>query len=171
LSTLSTFGIQNPKFFKTLSKKRFKEGLESLFGDTDTGGTFQRENALLKSGEERKKQEGKKSDRKRSIGAFTELFKEKVTEKIIEKVEESREKEEKKPLAGLDALIRKTLDKSTVEVSKPARGQRRVTFVVDEALLEKLRAIAQMEKKYLRELVSGAVQEFIENYESESGKS
>lgn len=146
-----------------------------MFGDAGTGGAFGKENPLLKSKEEKKEGSGKERDRKRSIGSFTELFKEKVTEKIVEKVEENRDREEKagagKPLAGLDALIRKTLDKSTVEVSKPARGQRRVTFVVDEALLEKLRAIAQMEKKYLRELVSGAVQEFIENYESESGKS
>jgi hypothetical protein len=152
-----------------LSKKRFKEGLESLFGEAAGGGSFEKDSPLLERGKEKKE--------KASTADFAELFKEKVAERIVEKVEENQEEresrksgEEPRQLAGLDALIRKTLEKSKVEVSQPPRGQRRVTFVVDEGLLEKLRSIARLEKKYLRELVDGAVREFITNYESESGK-
>ena len=93
------------------------------------------------------------------------MLRDKLTEKLVEKAEENSTAKPGSPrLSGLDALIRRTIEKGKIEVNSPPRGQRRVTFVVDEELLEKLRSIARMEKKYLRELVDDAVRDFIQTY-------
>ena len=93
------------------------------------------------------------------------MLRDKLTEKLVEKAEENSTAKQGSPrLSGLDALIRRTIEKGKIEVNSPPRGQRRVTFVVDEELLEKLRSIARMEKKYLRELVDDAVRDFIQTY-------
>lgn len=150
-----------------MSKKRFKDGLESLFGDVNSADTFQKNNPLLKkqgsiapTGAEKRNPSSNQTD-------LADILREQVSDKIAEKVEENRGAQSGSPrLAGLDALIRRTIEKSKIEVSNPPRGQRRVTFVVDEELLEKLRSIARMEKKYLRDLVDDAVREFIQTYKA-----
>lgn len=96
---------------------------------------------------------------------LSDMLRDKLTEKLVEKAEENSTAKQGSPrLSGLDALIRRTIEKGKIEVNSPPRGQRRVTFVVDEELLEKLRSIARMEKKYLRELVDDAVRDFIQTY-------
>jgi len=147
-----------------LRKKRFKDGLESLFGDVNSADTFQTNSPLLKSkGTAVKAPKGR--DKSDDTTMLSDMLRDKLTEKLVEKAEENSTAKQGSPrLSGLDALIRRTIEKGKIEVNSPPRGQRRVTFVVDEELLEKLRSIARMEKKYLRELVDDAVRDFIQTY-------
>ncbi len=74
----------------------------------------------------------------------------------------------KKPLSGLDTLIRQTANKVYKEDDKKI-PVKRVTFVFDRKKLEKLKRIARREKAYLKDLIGDAVSEFIQEYEQKEG--
>jgi hypothetical protein len=71
-------------------------------------------------------------------------------------------------LMGLDALIRRTDD--TTSVSVDYSSTRRVTFVFENRKLEKLKSIASNERTYIKDIVNTAVSHFIEEYERKKGK-
>jgi len=176
-----------------LSKKKFTTGLESLFGDSSEK-AFQEESPFLDVAEEEtpsKKRERKESTRSsrssRSSGAATavakrsnknftsdleSLFEQAMSETIEEKMEQANQKEEvkrkarkrRKPLSGLDALIRRTDGLDYVEVNVP--NKKRVTFVFDKEKLAQLKSIAKSKKIYLKDIIGDVMSSFIEKYEN-----
>jgi len=67
--------------------------------------------------------------------------------------------------AGLDALVRNTLDPEVV--TDEEQQVRRLTLTLRQVQLEKLRRIAHRKNLPLRQLVAGLVSEFLEEYEEE----
>jgi hypothetical protein len=64
---------------------------------------------------------------------------------------------------GIDALIRSTLESSEIEIT---RGKtKRVTFFFDERKVEALKEIARKEKRYMREVISRIVAEYLDQYQ------
>jgi hypothetical protein len=66
--------------------------------------------------------------------------------------------------AGIDALIRSTLETSEIEISGKSK---RVTFFFDERKLDKLKELARRENVYLREIVSRIVADYVARIERE----
>jgi len=174
-----------------LSKKKFISGLESLFGNSSED-AFQEESPLIDIKEEEKKPRKQKPKTpkskatsgggavaiaKRSSKNFTSdletLFEEALAETIEEKVEKANQKEElkkrakkrRRPLSGLDALIRRTEGMDYVEVNVP--NKKRVTFVFDKVKLERLKMIAKSKKLYLKDIIGDVMSSFIEKCEQE----
>lgn len=169
-----------------MSKKKFTSGLESLFGDPHEQ-AFKEESPLIDVEETPKKQtsipaEDRKGGAatavaKRSSKDFTSdletLFEEALVETIEGKEEKAIQKKEiqraarkrRRPLSGLDALIRKTGDMEYVEVNVPSK--KRVTFVIDKTKLERLKTIAKAKKLYLKDIIGEVMSKFIEKQEQE----
>ncbi len=160
-----------------MSKKRFKEGLESLFEESVATETFQRKNPLLKDSSKSTEKKSGKNSGKSFANQFDELFENQATEKIVEEVEKTKKRsikqakkqlpkavEQEKQRLGIDALFRKTMESKKIEIPVPS-GQKRVTFTFDQELLTKLKSIARVEKTYIREVIAEAVQQFIQSYE------
>lgn len=163
-----------------MSKKRFTDGLESLFGFSE-GGDLPEESPLLEETEVKVKVVSKtKSKKGRSSKNFTsdldslfeDTFKETIEETRTDYNEKTTAKSEKKrkqrrPVSGLDALIRRTLEGSESEVSYDKR--KRVTFVFEKAKVEKLKRIAKAEKVYLKDILGDIVKDYLRKYEKEKG--
>ncbi len=161
-----------------MSKKKFTDGLESLFGDTseDTFG-----GSLLVAEEPKPKAVRKRrgSSRKNFTTDLDTLLEDALKETIIEQTQktdkafESKSKSiqtkqrSRKPLSGLDALIRRTVEGSTIEISNDVT--KRVTFVFEKQKLDKLKRIARIEKAYLKDILSQIVSEYIQKYEVQKG--
>jgi hypothetical protein len=102
---------------------------------------------------------------------FQEAFTEAVEEKLDKMKRESGlqdpfaadERAYKKPLSGLDALIRQTVDASLASLDHAA--VKRLTIMFENQKIEKLKSIAKNERSFVKDLVSGVLSEFIENYE------
>lgn len=170
-----------------MSKKKFTDGLESLFGDSGQGAQENDQlSVVVGANVPARKAKGstataaKKTTRKRTSSKnFTSdldsLFEEALQESIEDKVQKIvKTKAPKAPtrrrrreaLTGLDALIRRTVE-SGLDASRSTK--KRVTFVFDHRKLEKLRKIAKEEKSYLKDIISDVVSSFIESYEKNHG--
>ena len=109
------------------------------------------------------------------------LFQDAFTEAVEEKLEkmrrtsgiqdpfESTQRHNKQPLSGLDALIRSTLDTSLAGLEHAAI--KRLTILFENQKIEKLKSIAKIERSFVKDLVSGVLTEFINDYEKRTGKS
>jgi hypothetical protein len=158
-----------------LSKKKFIEGLESIFGEAAED-TLQDSSPLLSSSAPPKVKN--KSARKRTSaknfsddlrnyleGAFEESLEHQLEErakqkKLRDKV--SVKKRPKRPRGGLDSLIRSTIDRNTIRVD--SSKSKRVTLVFDPSKLEKLKAIARNKKSYLKDIIDEIVAEYLDNH-------
>jgi hypothetical protein len=72
-----------------------------------------------------------------------------------------------RPVMGLDSLIRKTIDYGPQELDQ--QDKKRVTFVVEKKKLDKLKNIAKERKAYLRDVLHNLVSDYITKYEMENG--
>ena len=171
-----------------MSKKKFTDGLESLFGFSE-GGNLKEESPLLVETEVKVKEKStsahKKKTRGRSSKNFTSdldsLFENALQETIEEKRAEfknerksteighspERKRKQRRPVTGLDALIRRTLEGGEAEVSYDKR--KRVTFVFEKSKVEKLKKIAKQQKMYLKDILGDIVQDYLKKYEQEKG--
>jgi hypothetical protein len=103
------------------------------------------------------------------------LFQEAFTEAVEEKLDKLKrdsgiqdpfandDRTYKKPLSGLDALIRQTVDASLASLDHAA--VKRLTIMFESQKIEQLKTIAKQERSFVKDLVSGVLSEFIENYE------
>lgn len=66
---------------------------------------------------------------------------------------------------GVDALIRSTLETSTMEVT--SGKTKRVTFFFEPGKVELLKALAREENIFMREKISQIVAEYLERYSAE----
>ena len=70
---------------------------------------------------------------------------------------------------GIDSLIQGTIVRDQLELGRKDTSER-VTLVFEKDHVDKLKTIARMEQKYLKNIVTELIQEFIRTYESEHGK-
>lgn len=163
-----------------MSKKRFTDGLESLLSTPEDAGL--QGNALLSaesnvtksknpSAAEANPESSKKAQGKRftdDLQAFLMEAFEESFERQMQQIPAEAEikKRSTKPMAGLDALIRSTVEPSKVHFDQHA-ATRRLTLQFDERKLEKLKTIARMEKTLLRDIIDSIVEEYIARWEKQ----
>ena len=167
-----------------MSKKKFKAGLESLFGDVGTEDRLPGIRPLLVEKEKNKKaatgKEAAKKTRKRSSKSFTtnleDLFNDALEKETFLPTEETKatanrdtviKKRRERPIIGIDALIRRTSttgpdDQPTV--SSPLK--KRVTVTLEKKKIEKLKSIAKSQKAYLRDIVDEIISAYLKEKET-----
>mgnify|MGYP000862368105 FL=1 len=160
-----------------MSKKRFTAGLESLLSTPDD--VALQSNALLAESTASKgkaavaelpEKESKKNQGKRFtddlqaflMEAFEESFDRQMQHDRSSATEPEVKKSNTKPMDGLDALIRSTIEP---KVHFDANTTRRLTVQFDERKLEKLKTIARTEKTLLRDIIDSIVEEYIAKWE------
>lgn len=174
-----------------MAKKKFTDGLESLFGGPSLEEKFQ-DNPLLSDSEPSEtvppqEEVRPRASRKRKSGKsftsdldslFEEVLQESFQEKLGEQAQESVEVKvakphqsvrRRRPVMGLDVLIRHTSD-LTKEEMMTTSFQKRVTFVYDRKKVAKLKSIAKENKMYMKDIIGKAVSAWLKEYEAENGK-
>ncbi len=143
-----------------MSKK--KKTFSSSFGDLFSGLEEQQNTAAPTP-----KQKSKKNFADSLDSIFQDAIEEVIQEKAEQKAEGKPVKKSKrrtKPVFGLDALIRQTVEDSEIK-----RNKKRVTFTFETEKIEKLRSIAKVEKARIRDIVNELVTEYIQKYETGTG--
>lgn len=161
-----------------MSKKKFKDGLESLFGGPAIAEPSLPENSPLLEQTEKKKSKPKKAlkvkaKRSKSGKNFTSdldtLF-ETVLEDSLREAKVSTKQNDRKvnvdnrpPVVGLDALIQRTSDHDYDYTTT----KKRVTFIFEKKKLDKLKRIAKLQNAYLKDIIGNIVTTHIDKYDDE----
>ncbi|MEO1714376.1 MAG: hypothetical protein AAFU60_13675 [Bacteroidota bacterium] len=162
-----------------MSKKKFTDGLEWLFGE-EAKDTLSTESPLLEETDSKKasddapKQRPTKSKGKsgKNFAAdldiyFREAIQQGREEKITPagsratKLAKSNPGKQKKRSGGLDSLISQTLANAELEINYGAR--KRVTFVLEKEKLEELKKMAKEQKTYMKDILRKLVVEYLES--------
>ena len=72
-----------------------------------------------------------------------------------------------KPKKGRPVTQTKEITKSSQEGTK--ENETRATFIVNEELLEKLKAVAYWERRMIKEVIASALEETVDKYEKKNG--
>lgn len=124
----------------------------------------------------------KRSSRKNFTTDLDSLLEEALQESFDEQMEASapagtkaksfhQQTHRKRPLSGLDRLIRRTVEGGEMRVEEqPALGRKRLTVTFEKKKVEKLKKIARLEKAYLKDILGDLVANFIRDYEAKKGK-
>jgi len=72
-----------------------------------------------------------------------------------------------KPKKGRPVTQTKEITKSSQEGTK--ENETRATFIVNEELLEKLKAVAYWERRMIKEVIASAMEETVDKYEKKNG--
>ena len=72
-----------------------------------------------------------------------------------------------KPKRGRPVTLTKEITKSSQEGTK--ENETRATFIINEELLEKLKAIAYCDRVLIKDVINTALQETVAKYEKKSG--
>jgi len=72
-----------------------------------------------------------------------------------------------KPKIGRPVTQTKEITKSSQEGTK--ENETRATFIVNEELLEKLKAVAYWERRMIKEVIASALEEIVDKYEKKNG--
>jgi len=161
-----------------LSKKKFKAGLESLFGEPAIAGMspFLVEEVAVKEEAPAKKESPKsiiKKVKKRSSSKnFTSdlesLFSDAIDrEQVQQKKQKTNrpklsKKKSDKPIIGLDALIRKTSEENYDAKYASTPLKKRLTITMERKKLEELKNIARQKKAYLRDIIDELVSGYLD---------
>lgn len=161
-----------------MSKKKFTDGLESLFADYDhelivdkkrvPGANSKGESPASKDkvAEADKRSSGKNfaNDLEAFLqAAFEDSFDRQQGKNLSQLEETALKKRSHRPMSGLDSLIRTTVDPKQMHYEE--QPTRRLTIVFDEKKLSKLKEIARLEKTVLRDIIDEIVAGFIVDYE------
>ncbi|MCB0661183.1 MAG: hypothetical protein KDC24_00475 [Saprospiraceae bacterium] len=165
-----------------MSKKKFTDGLESLF-DEVAEETVTFVEASTPKGPQKVKRVRSKGSSKDFTADLDTLLEEALSS---DRPEDSTIKETgtdknnpapkqvnpkvRKPLSGLDALIRKTIEVKMVEEPGDRKATKRVTFAVDKKKLEKLKAIARSQNAYLKDVITQIISEYIKEAEQDKAR-
>ncbi|MAT54198.1 MAG: hypothetical protein CMN32_06925 [Saprospirales bacterium] len=178
-----------------MSKKKFKQGLESVFAPDPVHEQEGRGTDFLTNpfDPEKSKDQARPAKPRRSSSRkdFTtdldSLLQEALQETFEEQVEVRKKQKKagskpeikafhkqttkKRPLTGLDRLIRRTIESSDMDIAeeKPNSGKKRLVVTFEKEKVDKLKKIARMEKAYLKEILGDLVANFIKEYESKKG--
>lgn len=171
-----------------MSKKKFTDGLESLFSVDTSKEVGQKGTAFLNPDKEKKGgssatvvKKRRSSSRKTFTTDLDSLLEEALQESFEERMsqkegsskskttqEEHHQNLQRRPSSGLDMLIRRTIESGTVEADRKT-GKKRLTVTFDKEKIQKLKKIARLEKAYLKDILGKLVEEYITDYESEKG--
>ncbi len=165
-----------------MSKKKFKYGLESLFDHTEdqvmTAPAFtQPVSSHEVAGNEADSSSHKRSPGKNFTADLDTLFQEALRETVEDQLKRTIGVNELPPetgqsviktLNGLDALIRSTTDDDDVP-SASYKPTKRVTFVFEQAKLDKLKYIARQERSFLKDILNQIISGYIAEYERNNG--
>ena len=148
-----------------MSKKKFKDGLESLFLDAQEDSLSKDSAQLLESGQQ---QEASKQAGKHSLGKHfsdeLELF---FQEALQEEQASDQPRRSSKPKNGLDTLIRLTLESADTDLHYD-ESKKRIAFSFNEEDIAKLKKIARMEKTLLKDMIARVVANYIKEYEQKT---
>jgi hypothetical protein len=163
-----------------MSKKTFSSGLDSLF-DSPRDEQVIAEKAPPPSVSEIEAEVKavvmKRTTTKNFTSDLDSLFNEAFTEALEEKAGKlhrssgmddpfaPKQSEYKKPLSGLDALIRSTVDTSLMGLEHAPI--KRFTIMFENKKIERLKNIAKQERAFVKDLVGDVLTEFINNYEKQ----
>ena len=160
-----------------MSKKRFKDGLESLFG---APAPEDERVLIVQQHEERADRAAARKKKGRSRKNFTSDLDSLFAESVAAPAEptpapapsprraaaQQRRAATTVPPTGLDALIRRTTEE---RLEATDRERKRLTLTLDRKKVMKLKTIARQEKAYLRDIVGDLVEDYINNYERRHG--
>lgn len=163
-----------------MAKKRFTEGMESLFSNAGSDDPRKRKLTLF-SGETQGEENPDDTDSRRSsnkgFAASLDAFLAEAFESADREAEEEAEGGTSAPVAaakrprgrrpgsGLDLLIRQTSGPS--EFVPQQHDTRRVTLIFNKQHLEKLKTIARRKNLYLKDVIDEIVSSYLQRQESE----
>lgn len=160
-----------------MSKKKFKAGLESLFGDTGGDDLLPGIRPLLVEEKTKEQVHSVRSSRprKRSSKNFTsdleDLFHSALDKEYKENVEKKPKpqgrdtkvkKRNERPVIGIDALIRRTSNEPKEELGTSSPLKKRVTFTLEKQKIEQLKSIAKSKKAYLKDIVDDIISKYLD---------
>lgn len=160
-----------------MGKKKFKDGLESLFSDVREDSLSQKSPLLFETGQQEAAapKKAKPASGKHFSDDLELFFQESLKESIQEELSASsqnlkaaRVNRSARPKDGLDALIRRTVESTEIELHYD-ESRRRVVLTFDREKLSKLKQIAKMEKTLLKDMISRVVADYIKEYEHKKG--
>ena len=161
-----------------MSKKKFKSGLESLFGEPAVAGMSpylsEKEKTNVKGNDTKEKsvpllKSLKRSSSKNFTADLESLFTESTDneQSILSKSAEKNnlrltKKQPDKPVIGLDALIRRTAQEAfdAKKVANPLK--KRLTIIMERQKLEELKKVAREKKAYLRDLIDDLISDYLQ---------
>lgn len=166
-----------------MSKKRFTDGLESLFSTDNKEDVSGKGTAFLRSPAEadgtttvKKRRTSRKTFTTDLDSLLEEALQESFEEKMAQREKEDKKEEQKKyqnqarrPMTGLDVLIRRTVESGEIEKNRK-NGTKRLTVTFDKSKIAKLKRIARLEKAYLKDILGELVEDYIERYEQDKGR-
>jgi len=143
-----------------LAKKRFTEGLDSLFGGADE----QSQQTLSLFPEGSSSGVAKRDDEKKNSKGFASQLDAFLAEAFESEAEKTETKSQKnKParrLAGLDLLIQQTTESPKSKSAKIA-DKRRLTLAFDKRQLADLKRIAEEEGVFLKDLIAQLIERYL----------
>lgn len=166
-----------------MSKKRFSEGLDDLFSSSNANQGEAFGQALVLSSPA--VPAGERKSVNKSFASDLDSLLQEALDESLERYESNQPdsvsasaKTKATPShglrapmrSGLDSLIRQTIDVQEL-VTDETTGKKRLTVAVDRPKLEKLKAIARLENAFLKDLLVGLIDEYIEEYTQEKGVS
>ncbi len=165
-----------------MAKKRFTEGLESIFGDSEKKTkplTLFPEEQVEIEVRPKKSRDGNSGTSKRfanKLDAFlAEAFEEVEKEEKGNDADKKEDSSEQMPRprrkmrrgSGLDILIRNTRTTPAPTEEAPEPNTKRLTVVIERDQLDKLKEIARRKKVYLKDIIGDLVQEYISEEDKE----
>ncbi len=155
-----------------MAKKRFTDNLLDLFGTVNQTPTSAQSTPSASPTQEETQANAKRTAQKdftASLQSFlAEAFEDSFENQLSLPDGAPVKARPKRPRNSLDMLIRDTLEPTSIELQD--QPSRRVTLAFDPSKLEKLRAIARLEKAMLKDIIDEIVAEFIRDYENQKGK-
>ncbi len=163
-----------------LNKKKFTAGLESVFMETTEA--FEHETVgIVDEPTKRKakaqkvariKPRGNNKDFTSDLDTLLELALSESDNNYSEQQTEAkgsfkRSNKGLPSITGLDALIRQTVDVKTIDRTNSKKPTKRVTFTLDKEKLQRLKQIARIENAYLKDILSGLITDYIEQFEGD----
>ncbi len=151
-----------------MSKKKFKAGLESLFGDPAIEGMspflVEEKKPKIKTVKKRKR-----SNSKNFTSDLETLFSTAVDKEVKEQKRQQQikgkataiKKRSDRPVIGIDALIRKTIEDKKEGATDVSSLKKRLTITLEKKKLEKLKKIAKEKKTYLRTIMDELVSDYL----------
>ena len=143
-----------------MAKKRFTDGLDSLFGGADEHS----QKTLSLFPDEPSTGGSKRDEEKKSNKGFTsqlDAFLAEAFENEPDQAEtQTRKEKPKRRLAGLDLLIQQTAEAPRKSRTKLA-DKRRLTLAFDKKQLAALKRIAETEGVYLKDLIAQLIERYL----------
>ena len=152
-------------------RKKFKAGLESIFIEKEDEEVVhyaadEPKSAVVTTVKEAAKSKKSGKDFSSDLGhamqdAFVKQEEDYMAQDDNLRISDLSRRAIRKPLSGLEALLRKTIDSEELD----NETKRRIVVIIDSGKVEKLKLIAKEESIFLKEIIERCVNLFLEDYE------